>query len=129
MTPNVRQREREAREGLSVHVETARSVDPAISETETRLSRSKKRSRARSRGSVSRRRMRRIEGRSMTLDIDPAVRSTGEQSVIFLPSRDAGMRHRLFLLLRRIAAFGVASDDTAERVQTFCEKGSYFIKK
>lgn len=38
MTPNVRQREREAREGLSVHVETARSIDPAISETETRLS-------------------------------------------------------------------------------------------
>lgn len=78
------------REGLSVHAETARSVDPAISETETRPPRSKKRSRAR---------LRKIEGRSMTLielfgalDRGP----TGD----FSAHRDAGLRHRFFLLLR-----------------------------
>lgn len=94
-----RQRERDAREGLSVHAETARSVDPrdfrnggsavTIEETE---------SRATARESVSRRRTRRIEGRSMTV-ADPTVRSTGGPIGDFSASRDAGIRHRLFLLL------------------------------
>lgn len=63
--PNTRQRE--AREGLSVHAETARSVDPAISETNDSVvaSRGNGVAPAIAEDPVSRRR--RIEGRSMTL--------------------------------------------------------------
>lgn len=83
-----RQREHEAREGLSVHAETARSVDPAISETETQPSRSRKRSRLWSRESVLRCRTRKIEGRSMTLITLPRCALVGINPAIF-PRREA----------------------------------------
>jgi len=37
----------------------------------------------------------------------------------FSASRDADIRHWLFLLLHRTDALGVANDDTAERIQAF----------
>lgn len=71
--PNTRQRE--AREGLSVHAETAHSVDPAISETNDSVVASRGYGVAPSIAEDPVSRRRRIEGRSMTLT-DHAARLT-----------------------------------------------------
>jgi len=107
VTPYTRQREREARgQGLSVHAETARSVDPVISETETvTIEKNGVPSYARSRRSVARRWTRR------TID-DP------DWSRGMFANRDAGIRHRLFL--RRSVALGIANDDTVEQAFRIC---------
>jgi len=116
VTPNAaRQREREARgDGLSVHVETACGVDSVISGTATRTPSRTRRSdfarRVRSAGSKV---PRTIDGRDRkrgSTARDAPDRSIGA-------SRDAGLHHRIFLLLRRTAAPGAADDDTSGGVQ------------
>lgn len=78
------QRERlEPREVLSVHAETALGVDCAISSMKATHRRGNN-SRARSWGSVSRRRTRRIEGRSTTVTDSAAEHLCVDQTAIFL---------------------------------------------
>lgn len=100
-TPCTRQREREAREGLSVHAETACGVDPAISESENyRIFRGNS-TQLRRFASPNTKNRRTIGGRprpaTTTQSIQPGIRLKSSQN--------AGLHHRFFLRLRRTAPF------------------------